>query len=205
MNYKEYNDNELLYYVHENNEEAVEIVYKKYEPLIYNLANRVINYCQNSGVEISDLIQEGMLGLSKAIEQYQDRKEASFYTFAKTCIERKMISAAIAARRQKHKILNESLSIETTDEDGNAIYENLLSDETNNPEKMLLNLETEKNILKKAEEVLTDFELQVFELKLNDFNYKEIAEILDRDVKAVDNALQRMKSKLKKQINQNSI
>lgn len=205
MNYKEYNDNELLYYVHENNEEAVEIVYKKYEPLIYNLANRVINYCQNSGVEISDLIQEGMLGLSKAIEQYQDMKEASFYTFAKTCIERKMISAAIAARRQKHKILNESLSIETTDEDGNAIYENLLSDETNNPEKMLLNLETEKNILKKAEEVLTDFELQVFELKLNDFNYKEIAEILDRDVKAVDNALQRMKSKLKKQINQNSI
>lgn len=205
MNYKEYNDNELLYYVHENNEDAVEIVYKKYEPLIYNLASRVINYCQNSGVEINDLIQEGMLGLSKAIEQYQDTKDASFYTFAKTCIERKMISAAIAARRQKHKILNESLSIETTDEDGNAIYENLLSDESNNPEKMLLNLETEKNILKNAEEVLTDFELQVFELKLNDFNYKEIAEILDRDVKAVDNALQRMKSKLKKQMNQNSI
>lgn len=203
MNYKEYNDNELLYYISENNEEALEIIYKKYEPLIYRLANHVMNYCKNSGVELNDLIQEGMLGLSKSVEQYKDHKEASFYTFSKTCIERRMISAAIAARRQKHKILNDSLSIETTDEDGNMIYENLLSDETTNPEQMLLNLEQEQIILDQAKEVLTTFELQVFELKMNGFNYKEIAEILDRDIKSVDNALQRVKTKLKKQIHLN--
>lgn len=201
MNYKEYNDNELLYYIHENNENALDIIYQKYSPLIHNLANRMIHYCKNSGIEINDLIQEGMLGLSKAMEQYQDTKDASFYTFAKTCIERKMISATITAKRQKHKILNESLSIEKTDEEGNIIYESLLSDNTTNPEKVLLNLETEKNIIQKAEEILTTFELQVFELKMNDFNYKEIAEILDRDVKAVDNALQRIKTKLKKHMN----
>lgn len=81
MDYKEYNDNELLYYVNEANEEATEIIYKKYEPLINNLARKIINYCKNSGVEINDLVQEGMLGLSKALEQYKDNKDASFYTF----------------------------------------------------------------------------------------------------------------------------
>lgn len=201
MDYKEYNDNELLYYVNEANEEATEIIYKKYEPLINNLARKIINYCKNSGVEINDLVQEGMLGLSKALEQYKDNKDASFYTFAKTCIERKMISATIAARRQKHKILNDSLSIESTDEEGNNICEYLLSDDKSNPETMLLNLEREKDILNKASHILTDFEIQVFELKINGFNYKEISEVLDRDVKAIDNALQRIKTKLKKNIN----
>ena len=198
MDYKEYNDNELLYYVNEANEEATEIIYKKYEPLINNLARKIINYCKNSGVEINDLVQEGMLGLSKALEQYKDNKDASFYTFAKTCIERKMISAA---RRQKHKILNDSLSIESTDEEGNNICEYLLSDDKSNPETMLLNIEREKDILNKASHILTDFEIQVFELKINGFNYKEISEVLDRDVKAIDNALQRIKTKLKKNIN----
>lgn len=201
MDYKEYNDNELLYYVNEANEEATEIIYKKYEPLINNLARKIINYCKNSGVEINDLVQEGMLGLSKALEQYKDNKDASFYTFAKTCIERKMISASIAARRQKHKILNDSLSIESTDEEGNNICEYLLSDDKSNPETMLLNIEREKDILNKASHILTDFEIQVFELKINGFNYKEISEVLDRDVKAIDNALQRIKTKLKKNIN----
>ena len=201
MDYKEYNDNELLYYVNEANEEATEIIYKKYEPLINNLARKIINYCKNSGVEINDLVQEGMLGLSKALEQYKDNKDASFYTFAKTCIERKMIIAAIAARRQKHKILNDSLSIESTDEEGNNICEYLLSDDKSNPETMLLNIEREKDILNKASHILTDFEIQVFELKINGFNYKEIYEVLDRDVKAIDNALQRIKTKLKKNIN----
>ena len=201
MDYKEYNDNELLYYVNEANEEATEIIYKKYEPLINNLARKIINYCKNSGVEINDLVQEGMLGLSKALEQYKDNKDASFYTFAKTCIERKMISASIAARRQKHKILNDSLSIESTDEEGNNICEYLLSDDKSNPETMILNIEREKDILNKASHILTDFEIQVFELKINGFNYKEISEVLDRDVKAIDNALQRIKTKLKKNIN----
>ena len=111
-----------------------------------------------------------------------------------------MISAAIAARRQKHKILNDSLSIESTDEEGNNICEYLLSDDKSNPETMLLNIEREKDILNKASHILTDFEIQVFELKINGFNYKEISEVLDRDVKAIDNALQRIKTKLKKNI-----
>ena len=112
-----------------------------------------------------------------------------------------MISASIAARRQKHKILNDSLSIESTDEEGNNICEYLLSDDKSNPETMLLNIEREKDILNKASHILTDFEIQVFELKINGFNYKEISEVLDRDVKAIDNALQRIKTKLKKNIN----
>lgn len=200
MDYREYNDNELLYYVHENNEEANELIYKKYEPLINNLARKVINYCKNSGIEINDLIQEGMLALSKSIELYNEEKDVTFYTFAKTCIERKMISAAISARRLKHKILNDSLSIELTDEEGNNKLEYLLSDDKSNPENLILSMEKEEEILNITKNILTDFEKQVFELKINGFDYKEIAEILEKDTKSIDNALQRIKKKIKDEI-----
>lgn len=202
MNYKDYNDNELLFYISENNEDANEIIYKKYEPLITNTAKKFIKSCENAGLELNDFIQEGMLGLSNAIKEFDEDKDVTFFTFAKTCIERKMISLAISSKRQKHKILNESLSLEITDEEGN--YSNLeyvLGDNKNNPENLIINMENQNELIKKASLVLTDFEMQVFELKINDFGYKEIAEVLDKEPKAIDNALQRIKLKLKKNLN----
>ncbi|MEG1739392.1 MAG: sigma-70 family RNA polymerase sigma factor [Bacilli bacterium] len=202
MDYKDINDNEIIYYVKDNNEEASAILFKKYEPLIVMTAKRLYKYMANSGLEINDLVQEGMLALNSAIESFSENKDTSFYTYAKTCIENKIISMIVANTSNKHKILNESIPFEISDDDGERLlFGNILEDINSNPESLLISKESEKNLISKVKEKLTDFENQVFELKLNDFSYKEIAEILDRDLKSIDNALQRIKLKVKENLN----
>ena len=199
MNYRDYNDFELLSYVSDNNEEASEVLFNKYRPLINATANRLYYYCKNTGLEINDLIQEGMLGLNLAINSFDNEKETSFYTYAKKCIERRIISVIVSSRRLKHKFLNESLSFEINDEVSQSfIHEKNLEDNSYNPEEILVNSESFEELIKEVSSHLTEFEIQVFELKLNGFDYKEIAEILDKDTKSIDNALQRIKSKIKK-------
>jgi RNA polymerase sporulation-specific sigma factor len=199
MNYRELNDNELLSYIAEAHEDAEEILYHKYSPLIHSSAKRMYTYCKNTGLELNDLVQEGMLGLNQAITTYKDNKDTMFFTYAKTCIERKIISLVVASTRQKHRILNNSLSFETEFEDHeNSRLENVIKDTHENPEEALINSETEEELINKIKITLTDLESQVFELKLNYFNYKEIAEILDKEPKTIDNAIQRIRMKAKK-------
>ena len=202
MDYNDYNDYELLNYIADNNEEAANIMYKKYEPLIYGIAKRMLKYNKNAGLELNDLVQEGMLALSKAIERFDENDETMFYTYAKKCIERKILSMVIASNRLKRKFLNESVSIEATYtlSDMKDI-EYLFKSDTSNPENILLSEEKMQDLKDKASELLTNFEMQVFELKINDFTYTEIAEILNRDIKSIDNAIQRIKTKLKDDIN----
>lgn len=198
MEYKEYNDNELIYYVRENNEEASRIIFKKYEPLIVSIAKKMYPYCKYNGLEISDLIQEGMLGLNLAILHYEENKDNLFYTFARKCIERKMISFVISSKRQKHKILNESLSLEfSLEEDHLGTLESILSDYKANPEKMLLDSAREAELIHEMRAILTENEERVFELKLAGFHYKEIASIIDKTPKSVDNTIQRIRAKCK--------
>lgn len=196
MQYKDYNDYELLNYISENNEEANEILFEKYKPLIISFSNKMYKYCHNKGLEINDLIQEGMLGLNLALKNYNQDKEASFYTYAKKCIERKIISLVISTCRLKHKALNDSISFEIKLNEDDT-FEKLIEDNSYNPEEMIINLERENEIIEKAHTILTDLERQVFDLKISGFNYKEIATILDKSPKTIDNAIQRLKSKIK--------
>lgn len=196
MQYKDYNDYELLNYISENNEEANEILFEKYKPLIISFSNKMYKYCHNKGLEINDLIQEGMLGLNLALKNYNQDKEASFYTYAKKCIERKIISLVISTCRLKHKALNDSISFEMKLNEDDT-FEKLIEDNSYNPEEMIINLERENEIIEKAHTILTDLERQVFDLKISGFNYKEIATILDKSPKTIDNAIQRLKSKIK--------
>lgn len=202
MNYKDYNDNEILSYISEQNEEAIELIYEKYKPLINKIATNLYKkYCKNTGLDISDLTQEGMIGLNSAINHYKENKDVLFYTYAKTCIERKIISSVIAANRQKHKVLNDSISFEI-DLDNNINLESFFGDTEYNPENIVITKESNDELIEKIENVLTNVELQVLQLKLDGFEYKEIAAIIDKDVKAVDNAVQRIRTKIKKIINE---
>lgn len=199
MNYRELNDNEILSYIAEANEEAQEVLFHKYEPLINANAKKMYIYCQNNGLELSDLVQEGMLGLNQAIITYKDDKAASFFTYAKTCIERKIITLVISASRLKHRVLNSSLSFEKEfDDTDNAKLEAIIKDSNANPEEALINSESEEELITNIKKELTDFENQVFDLKMQFLNYKEIASVLDKEPKAIDNALQRIKTKAKK-------
>lgn len=205
MNYKDYNDFELISYIRESSEEANEIIFEKYKPLIVSLATKMVNYSPNLGLEINDLIQEGMIGLSTAINAFNENDEASFYTYAKTCIERKIISTMIAAKRQKHKILNESMSLELyTDDNNTSIIDALVVDNSYNPENVIFQTENEIKLIEEIRKELTPLEEQVFDLKISGFKYREIADILDKELKVIDNALNRIKTKVKNILQQNS-
>ena len=193
MNYKDFNDYELLDHIYSCNEDANEIMIYKYRPLTVNLAKKLIKYC-NGGIDLNDLIQEGLVGLNEAIKSYRDDKETNFGTYAKLCIERRIYTLAKSTRTYKNKILNESISIE--DEEDFPI-DRFLMDNSSNPDSMISDNDFQNNIISKLECQLTDLERQVLELKKNDFSYKEIADILEKEPKAIDNALQRIKNKLK--------
>lgn len=194
MSYEDLNDYELISYINESDEESKNILLKKYEPLINNMANKIIRTCPYLGIEVSDLVQEGFIGLNHAMGYFNEQKNITFYTFAKTCIERKMISVIISAKRLKHKNLNESISFDTED-DGMLDY--LLKDETLNPEKIVIDKKENDDLINLINENLTELERDVFRLMLSDFNYKEIANILEKEPKQIDNAIQRIKSKSK--------
>lgn len=193
MNYKEFNDYELIDQIHSCNEDANEILIYKYRPLIVSVAQKLIKYC-NGGVDLNDLIQEGMLGLNEAINSFRDDREANFSTYARICIQRRIVSLVKSTKTQKNMILNNSFSIE--DEDMN-LSDRYLLDNSLNPSTMVEDYDYTEHLFNKLNEQLTDLEKQVFELKKDGFEYKEIAELLEKDAKAVDNAIQRIKAKLK--------
>lgn len=194
MNYKDFNDYELLDHIYSCNEDANEIMIYKYRPLTVNLAKKLIKYC-NGGIDLNDLIQEGLVGLNEAINSFREDKETNFGTYAKLCIERRMYSLVKSTRTYKNKILNESISLENEDENN---IDRFLIDNRTNPSEMVEENDYQEKVLIELNNQLTDLEKQVFELKKNDFNYKEIAEILDKDPKVIDNTIQRIKAKLKK-------
>ncbi len=196
MKYSEMNDYELLSYVSEN-ESANEMIFKKYKPLIVETANRLYVYCKKMGVEINDLIQEGMVGLNKAINSFNESHETTFYTYASKCINRSIISYIVRLGRLKNKILNNSVFLELNDEDQSNGFGKSLADNSYNPENILISEESKKEILDIIDNDLTDFEKEVINLKINGFKYKEIADMLGKDVKYIDNCIQKIKNKIR--------
>lgn len=193
MDYTKLNDYELISYAREADESSKTILIQKYKPLINKIATDMYKYCAKNGLEKNDLIQEGMIGLNSAIETYDESKEVIFYTYAQSCIQKRLISTLIRANRFKNKILNESISY---DDDNNLLLK-FIKDNNPNPEELLILSDEKNEIIEKIKSELTDYEAQVFDLLINGFKYKEIASILDRDEKSIDNAIQRLKSKIK--------
>ena len=193
MNYSNYNDYELLDFIYEGNEEANNIILEKYDPLISSIATKMLKYCRNSGLDYNDLRQEGFIGFNYAISHFTEEKNTVFYTYVKKCIERKIISTVIAATRLKHKALNDAMSFDADDK----ILDRRFKSDSSNPLFIVENAELEEEIIRRVKKKLTNLEEQVFELMINDFNYKEIADILDKDSKAIDNAIQRIRVKVK--------
>lgn len=191
----EENDSYLLDQIHEGNEEARELLFKKYEPFIKNTAKRYVKSCENLGIDENDLAQEAMLTFINVIEKYSPDKDNLFFTYLRTAVENKLVSLIIKARRPKYNMPTVPLTSEEDDLD----Y--LLKDYSYNPETYFMENEHITELQKKISDVLTPFEEQVLMLKINNFNYKEIAQILDKDTKSIDNTLQRIRNKAKKIVN----
>lgn len=192
MNYKDFNDFELLDYIYGQNEDANEILLYKYRPLIVSIAKK---YQPKDGTfDLNDLVQEGMLALNSAITNYNDSKNANFGTFAKLCIERRVANYIRSFRRDKNKVLSEAISYDL--EEDNSM-DKFLADRSLEPLTMVTNLEDDKLLVEQINKDLTKLEQEVFHLKLKGYDYKEIAKRLNKSPKAVDNTIQRIKVKIK--------
>lgn len=189
MNYKNINDFELIYLVKENNEDALNFFFKKYEPLISKIANYYYTNVKDLKIEYEDLLQEGRIGLYEAIKCFEIKQEVLFYTFAFLCIKRAIVSYLKRNTTNKKMVLASSLSFDET-----ILNENISFLEPTNilEEKYFINKIIEfKNSL--------DFiDSNIFELRLSSFSYSDIASLLDTNVKNVDNRLIKIRNKLKK-------
>ncbi len=195
-------DEELLERLRDGEESITDFIMVKYKDVVRNKAKAMFIL----GADRDDLMQEGMIGLFKAIRDYDSGRDASFYTFAELCIARQIYTAIQTARRQKHSPLNTYVSIYATfSEQGckeGGEEENLLNLLTNgqeeNPESMMIAKENCKRLERIMENELSSFEKQVVELYVTGMSYAQIAKVLGRDEKATDNAIQRIKTKMKR-------
>lgn len=189
--YENVSDEELIIRLRDGEEEITDYIINKYKNLVRSKAKTMFIL----GADKDDLIQEGMIGLFKAIRDYDSGRDASFFTFADLCVSRQIYTAIQAASRQKHAPLNSSVSISLHEEQLNNTISNNGGD---NPEKLMIEKENIKQIEKLIDEELSEFEKHVFGLYRTGMTYSEIAKILGKDEKSTDNAMQRIKKKMKK-------
>ena len=153
------------------------------------------------GADKDDIIQEGLIGLYKAIRDFDESKTNSFRCFAEICITRQIITAIKTATRKKHTPLNSYVSLNKPvddEESERTLIDIIATNISSDPEELIISKEELKRIQNKMDKVLSDLELKVLEMYLNGRSYQHIANRLDRDVKSIDNALQRVKRKLEK-------
>ena len=197
MKYGNINDYETIYMINEDDENAYNIVFDKYKPIIVSLACKFHKKFYNIGIEYDDLYQEGMIGLSQAISRFNINNQNTFYTFAVLCIKRQMQRLIVSSMRNKNSVLNFSKSIEEKISDQDMTLNDILVDYSSITEdKIMEDYFISKLISFKYS--LNDKQMQVFELKLNGFTNSEIACLLDIKYKEVDNCLYKIRKQLKK-------
>lgn len=202
--YESASDEELILRLRDGEESITDYIMDKYKNLVRSKAKSMYIL----GADAEDLIQEGMIGLFKAVRDYDSGRDASFFTFAELCVSRQIYTALQASRRQKHAPLNSYISLytnrvadnlENAKEEGQLI--NALSSPTDqNPEDLVIDKENVALIESIIAKELSGFEKQVLDLYITGMSYSQIAKILGKDEKSTDNALQRVKGKLKKVI-----
>lgn len=200
--YRQYSDEELIVRLRDGESGITEYLMNKYKNLVRSKAKSMYIL----GADNDDLIQEGMIGLFKALRDYDSGRDASFLTFADLCVSRQMYTAVQASRRQKHIPLNTYISLYgnvNTNWEGEQeeLVNVLVTQAGQSPEEVLIDRENVIQLEKAIDQELSGFEKQVLDLYLTGMGYQQIAKVLGRDEKSTDNALQRIKTKLKKRLN----
>ena len=198
--YKDKTDEEIILSIHDDEDAgAIDYIMNKYKDLVRKKAASMYIL----GADRDDLIQEGMIGLFKAVRDYDAGRDASFSTFADLCISRQMYSAIKSLSRKKHMPLNSYISIYASREDSDqgsdvSLEEILESDSNLIPEQYVLDQENLKILEENIDKDLSELERQVLDLYITGMSIKKIAGVLGRDEKSTDNAMQRVRAKLKK-------
>ena len=197
--FKDMSDDELILLIRSDNKEALNYLLNKYKELVYMKVSKYFII----GAEKDDIVQEGLIGLYKAIKSYKEDKHNSFKTFANMCIERQLITAIKTSNRQKHMPLNSYLSLNTStydDEEDKTLIEVLNNHTVEDPLDTITKKEYYKEVEESIDKSLSDFEKQVLKKFIKGDSYVKIAEELESPVKSVDNAIQRIRKKAMKGI-----
>ena len=195
-------DEDIVELSHHGDSDAEEYLLNKYKNFVRSKARSYFLI----GADHEDIVQEGMIGLYKAIRDYKPEKLSSFRAFAELCITRQIITAIKTATRQKHIPLNSYVSLNKPlydEESDRTLLDVIMEGRIDDPEEMIINRENLGNIHNRINEVLSSLEQEVLSQYLDGKSYQEIAESLGRHVKSIDNALQRVKRKLEKYLEEN--
>ncbi len=177
---------------------------RRAEETLVSRYTRLVRSCARpyflAGGDSEDLTQEGMLGLIKAVREFQADKDTSFRTFAEICIRSRLYSALRSAGREKHQVLNQSISLDTPDFDSNSYTSGTNCLAQRGPEDELIDREHTAALLSGVRKQLSEFEAKILGYYLNGLSCREIAQEVERPVKSVDNAVQRIRRKVAQQI-----
>ncbi|WP_245680583.1 RNA polymerase sporulation sigma factor SigH [Bacillus marinisedimentorum] len=197
IKFDQFEDDEIVRLVHAGNSDALDYLIHKYKNFVRAKARSYFLI----GADREDIVQEGMIGLYKAIRDYKGDKLSSFKAFAELCITRQIITAIKTATRQKHIPLNSYVSLDKPiydEESDRTLLDVISGTKVLDPEELFINQEEFDDIEDKMTELLSDLERKVLMLYLDGRSYQEISVDLNRHVKSIDNALQRVKRKLER-------
>jgi RNA polymerase sporulation-specific sigma factor len=197
--FDDYTDEQLVELVHQGSTDALDYLITKYRLFVKAKARSYFLI----GADKEDIVQEGMIGLYKAIRDFKEDKLSSFRAFAELCITRQIITAIKTATRQKHIPLNSYVSLDKPiydEESDRTLLDVITSSESEDPENLMIHREEYSQLEGKIGEILSELEQQVLALYLDGQSYNEISEELNRHVKSIDNALQRVKRKLERHL-----
>lgn len=198
--YNNLEDEEIIVEIQNGNEQALTYLLNKYKPLVNNKVGKYFII----GAEKEDIIQEGMIGLYKAIKSFDQEKQNKFKTFANICIERQLITAIKTSNRQKHMPLNSCISLNTSaysnEDDGVELLETYNNKTMEDPLETMMKNEYYKEIKQSITSSLSKFERQVLDRLILGESYEVIAKRFDTPVKSIDNAIQRIRKKANNKI-----
>jgi RNA polymerase sporulation-specific sigma factor len=197
-------DEEVVERINQGQVQALDYLINKYKNFVRAKARTYFLI----GADREDIVQEGMIGLYKAIRDYREGKLSSFKAFAELCVTRQIITAIKTATRQKHIPLNSYVSLDKPiydEESDRTLLDVIAGSKAIDPQELIVNKEKFADMEEKMAELLSDLEKKVLTLYLDGRSYQEISVELDRHVKSIDNALQRVKRKLEKYLEINEI
>lgn len=199
MFYDDYNDNQLVQMIHESSEEAKDLIFDKYKYIIDIEVRKYSKMADMLGYDYNDLYQDALLGFADALNSYRDDRNASLARFITICVDRRLQLSIKRAGRIKNKLISESLSLEHVYDQLSSPLMDLLSDNSlNDPLENILKEEKLKELVDNIKKELSDTEYEVYSLMVSGLNYNEIAILLNKTSKQVDNTMQRIKNKIKK-------
>ena len=194
---KDISDDELYMLYLEENEDAKDLLYERYSFIIDINVNKYKRIAIKSNIDLKDLRSEALYGFSDGLNSYQPNAKASLPTFINLCIDRRMKKQIIKANRLKNTIMKEAYSLDYMYDRFGSKMLDLISDKENDPLDNLLRHENFLELMENIKKSLSALELKVFEYMLDGFNYHQIALMLKKSPKQIDNAMQRLKNKTK--------